>query len=60
MTFGATISLALVLVATAICCAAAAPVADAEKTAPAKSSRVQCRLYFGCVPVMRPAANQGN
>ena len=57
MTFGATVSLALVLVATAICCAGAVPVANAEKAAPAKSSRLQCRLYFGCVPVMRPAAN---
>lgn len=56
MTFGATISLALVLAATTICCAAAAPVADAEQMTPAKSSRLQCRLYFGCVPVMRPAA----
>jgi|FEC22Drversion2_1045045.scaffolds.fasta_scaffold00587_3 hypothetical protein len=60
MTFGATISLALVLVATAICCAAAAPVADAEQMAPAKAPCLQCRLYFGCVPIMRPAANQGN
>ena len=57
MTFGATVSLALVLVATAICCAGAVPVANAEKMAAAKSSRLQCRLYFGCVPVMRPAVN---
>jgi len=57
MTFGATVSLALVLMATAICCAGAVPVANAEKMAPAKASRLQCRLYFGCVPVMRPAAN---
>ncbi len=55
MTFGATVSLALVLMATAICCAGAVPVANAEKMAPAKSSHLQCRLYFGCVPVMRPA-----
>ncbi len=55
MTFGATVSLALVLMATAICCAGAVPVANAEKMAPAKSSYLQCRLYFGCVPVMRPA-----
>ena len=57
MTFGATVSLALVLVATAICCAGAVPVANAEKIAPAKASHLNCRLYFGCVPVMRPAAN---
>lgn len=59
MTFGATISLALVLAATAICCAGAAPVVEAEKATAAKSSRLQCRLYFGCLPVMRPT-NQGN
>ena len=57
MSFGATISLALVLAATAICCAGAVPVASAERAAPAKSSLLQCRLYFGCVPVIRPAAN---
>jgi hypothetical protein len=57
MTFGATVSLALVLMATAICCAGAAPVANAEKMAPARASHLQCRLYFGCVPVMRPAAH---
>jgi hypothetical protein len=57
MSLGATISLALVLTATAICCAGAVPVANAEKAASAKSSLLQCRLYFGCVPVMRPAAN---
>jgi hypothetical protein len=28
--------------------------------APAKAPCLQCRLYFGCVPIMRPAANQGN
>jgi hypothetical protein len=60
MTFGATISLAVILAATTICCAAAAPVADAEQMAPAKSARQHCRLYFGCLPVIRPATNQGN
>jgi len=60
MTFGANLSLALVLVATAVCCAGAVPLGDVgvarpEKAAPAKP-QLHCRIYFGCAPVARPPA----